>query len=492
MLGSNPMSLVTGKGDKRTVDGSDPHSKRVRVDSTPTKVVHFRNLPVDLTEMELVSTCQLFGVVIASFILRGKGQAFVEFDSETAAATFVAQFQVVPLTFRNQIAYVQLSQRKSVTFGEGTDKVGSETVSRVLLCSFSSIPGFPVVQTTADSLFLLFSRFGRCQRIIKFNKGSPRALVQFETATEASVAKTSLDGQTLSDGTTIRIGFSNLPELEIKNVSEFCKDFTTTPVAPGATALNLMSHLAFSRPPNMPNPFQMVGGMMHGMPHLAHTQPELMAAAMMPGMAPGVPMQSIVLVSGLPETVTPDNVFTLFGVYGDVIRVKILYNKRDCALVQFSNDQQAQLATMNLDGVTMFGHKLRVVPSNKTEVKLPRGDEQIVEQQLTKDYSGSPLHRFRVPGSRNFLNISSPTTFLHISNIPLNKTENDICAIFAERGAQVKEIGFIQVEGKTRKMALVTMETIESAVDALVRCDGLKIDDSTLRVNFSRPRRTQA
>lgn len=483
--------MSIGKGDKRAVDGADSQSKRVRVDATPTRVVHFRNLPLDLTEMELVSTCQLFGVVVASFILRGKGQAFVEFDSETAAATFVAQFQVVPLTFRNQIAYVQLSQRKSVTFGDGMDKVGSETISRVILCSFTAISGFPSVQTTADSLFLLFSRFGRCQRIIKFNKGSPRALVQFESPAEAAMAKASLDGQHLSDGTTVRIGFSNLPELEIKNVSEFCKDFTTTPVAPGSTALSIMPHLAFSRQPALPNPFQMVGGMMHGMPHMSHAQPDLMAAAMMPSLG-SAPMQSIVLVSALPETVTPDNVFTLFGVYGDVIRVKILYNKRDCALVQFSNDQQAQLATMNLDGVILFGHKLRVVPSNKTEVKLPRGDEQVAEQQLTKDYTGSPLHRFRVPGSRNFLNISSPTTFLHISNIPLSKTENDICAIFAERSAQVKEIGFIQVEGKSRKMALVTMDSIEGAVDALVRCDGLKVEESTLRVNFSRPRRPQA
>ncbi len=44
-------------------------------------------------------------------------------------------------------------------------------------------------------------------------------------------------------------------------------------------------------------------------------------------------------------------------------------------LVTFHN---RQLATMNLDGVTLLGHKLRVVPSNKTEVKLPRGDEQVL------------------------------------------------------------------------------------------------------------------
>jgi len=33
-------------------------------------------------------------------------------------------------------------------------------------------------------------------------------------------------------------------------------------------------------------------------------------------------------------------------VYGDVIRVKIMYNKKDKALIQFADGKQAQLGTM--------------------------------------------------------------------------------------------------------------------------------------------------
>jgi polypyrimidine tract-binding protein 1 len=48
------------------------------------------------------------------------------------------------------------------------------------------------------------------------------------------------------------------------------------------------------------------------------------------------------IVSGLNnERVSPDILFTLFGVYGDVIRVKILFNKQDTALLQFATAQQA-------------------------------------------------------------------------------------------------------------------------------------------------------
>jgi hypothetical protein len=62
---------------------------------------------------------------------------------------------------------------------------------------------------------------------------------------------------------------------------------------------------------------------------------------------------SVLLVNKLPidDAVTPDALFTLFGVYGDVIRVKILWNKRDTALIQMATSQHAQVARQQLDKV---------------------------------------------------------------------------------------------------------------------------------------------
>jgi len=37
---------------------------------------------------------------------------------------------------------------------------------------------------------------------------------------------------------------------------------------------------------------------------------------------------------------------------------------------------------------------------------------------LTKDYSNSPLHRFKRPNSKNYNNIYAPSSTLHLSNIP--------------------------------------------------------------------------
>ncbi|XP_031698583.1 polypyrimidine tract-binding protein 1-like, partial [Anarrhichthys ocellatus] len=106
------------------------------------------------------------------------------------------------------------------------------------------------------------------------------------------------------------------------------------------------------------------------------------------------------------------------GVYGDVQRVKILFNKKENALVQMSDDTQAQLAMSHLNGQRLHGNMIRVMLSKHPVVQLPRGGAGQEEQTLTRDFSGSALHRFKKPGSKNFNNIFPPSATLHLSNIP--------------------------------------------------------------------------
>ncbi|KAG8228762.1 hypothetical protein J437_LFUL009456 [Ladona fulva] len=131
------------------------------------------------------------------------------------------------------------------------------------------------------------------------------------------------------------------------------------------------------------------------------------------------PMQNgcVLLVSNLnEEMVTPDALFTLFGVYGDVQRVKILFNKKDSALVQMSERHQAFLAMTHLDKMRVFGKQIRVTPSKHHNVQLPKEGQP--DAGLTKDYTSSSLHRFKKPGSKNYQNIYPPSPVLHLSNIP--------------------------------------------------------------------------
>ena len=53
---------------------------------------------------------------------------------------------------------------------------------------------------------------------------------------------------------------------------------------------------------------------------------------------------NVLLVNHLDERVKPDELFNLFGTCGDVMKVKILFNKRDSALLEFRNPAQAKCA----------------------------------------------------------------------------------------------------------------------------------------------------
>ncbi len=66
------------------------------------------------------------------------------------------------------------------------------------------------------------------------------------------------------------------------------------------------------------------------------------------------------------------------GVYGDVIRVKILFNKKDNALVQMSEPAQAQLAQTYLDKVKLNGRVIRVTQSKHQLVQMPKEGQHVI------------------------------------------------------------------------------------------------------------------
>ena len=60
------------------------------------------------------------------------------------------------------------------------------------------------------------------------------------------------------------------------------------------------------------------------------------------------------------------------GVYGDVHRVKILFNKKDNALIQMADPHQAGLAITFLDKVRIWGRNIRVAQSRHGVVQMPK------------------------------------------------------------------------------------------------------------------------
>ncbi|KAL3049574.1 hypothetical protein OYC64_008929 [Pagothenia borchgrevinki] len=361
---------------------------------------------------------------------------------------------------------------------------------------------------TLDVLHQIFSKFGTVLKIITFTKNNQfQALIQYADGLTAQHSKLSLDGQNIYNACcTLRISFSKLTSLNVKYNNDKSRDYTrpdlpTADSQPSldhqtmqaAAAFGLISASPYGGAHGFPPAFalQQSGLSMPGMPGLASLgmghggMAAAAAAANRLGLS-GLTASgghNVLLVSNLnPESVTPHCLFILFGVYGDVMRVKILFNKKENALIQMSDCTQAQLAMSHLNGQRLHGRAMRVTSSKHTTVQLPREGHE--DQGLTKDYSNSPLHRFKKPGSKNYSNIFPPSATLHLSNIPPAVVEEDLKRLFASSGSTVKAFKFFQ---KDRKMALIQMGSVEEAIESLIEFHNHDLGENHhLRVSFSK------
>jgi len=174
----------------------------------------------------------------------------------------------------------------------------------------------------------------------------------------------------------------------------------------------------------------------------------------------------VLLVSNLPDQVANVGaIFNMFGAYGDVVCVKILKNKRDCALVQMAKPHHAQQVRNNLDQAKIGGNKLCVSNSRVESLLTKRIDE---EDGLQKDFSHSRQHRFRnmEKAAKLSRNLGPPTSVLHIANIPEGLTHHDIKAMFIERGFTVKESK--ECAGNS-SMCFIVMDSPDEALLALAQ-----------------------
>ncbi|TDH02430.1 hypothetical protein EPR50_G00173490 [Perca flavescens] len=463
--------------DLSTVDGPDRLCVSERAQCVPSQVLHLRQLPVDVSEQEVLALAVPFGRVTKLITLKNKNQAFVEMASEEAAVTMVNYYTAAPPTVRNQPIFIQYSTHRELKTDNLTNqRAALQAISAAAMHSGNMAAGgegrvfapaqSPVLRIIVENLFYpvtlevlqqIFSKFGSVLKIITFTRNNQfQALLQFSDTVHAQHAKASLDGQNIYNGCcTLRIDFSKLSALNVKYNNDKSRDFTRGDLPSGdmdpsaAFGVPLPPYGAAAFPPTF---HQHTGetstGAFWDMRLSGHGGPG-------PLMPPRVALQvappaghSVLLVSNLnPESVTPLCLFILFGVYGDVQRVKILFNKKENALVQMSDATQAQLAMSHLNGQRLHGNVIR-------------------------------------PGSKNYNNIFPPSATLHLSNIPSSVGEDMLKDLFSSAGFSVKAFKFFQ---KDRKMALMQLASVEEAVEALIALHDRPLDHSThLRVSFSK------
>ncbi|XP_070603481.1 polypyrimidine tract-binding protein 1 isoform X4 [Erythrolamprus reginae] len=480
-------------------------------------------------------------------MLKGKNQAFIEMNTEEAANTMVSYYTTIAPVLRSQQIYIQFSNHKELK----TDNSPNQARAQAALQAVNSVQSgnlalsasaaavdagmamagqSPVLRIIVENLFYpvtldvlhqIFSKFGTVLKIITFTKNNQfQALLQYADPMSAQHAKLSLDGQNIYNACcTLRIDFSKLTSLNVKYNNDKSRDYTRPELPSGDNqpSLDQTMAAAFGAPgiisaspyagAGFPPAFAIPQAAGLSVPNVHGalaplTIPAAAAAAAgrlgIPGLAGAG--NSVLLVSNLnPERVTPQCLFILFGVYGDVQRVKILFNKKENALVQMSDGNQSQLAMSHLNGQKLHGKPIRITLSKHQTVQLPREGQE--DQGLTKDYGNSPLHRFKKPGSKNFQNIFPPSATLHLSNIPPSIIEDDLKLLFSSNGGIVKGFKFFQAHllvpvspltevvfgRRDRKMALIQMGSVEEAIQALIDLHNHDLGENHhLRVSFSK------
>uniref|UniRef100_A0A4W4FDQ2 Polypyrimidine tract binding protein 3 n=1 Tax=Electrophorus electricus TaxID=8005 RepID=A0A4W4FDQ2_ELEEL len=493
-------------------------SKKYKGDASPSgtsRVIHVRKVPLEVSEAEVISLGLPFGKVTNLLMLKGKNQAFIEMASEEAAITMVNYYTTATPHVRNQPVYIQYSNHRELKTDnlpnhgrtqaalQAVNAVHSGNMTHSASASDSSMmPGQnPVLRIIVENLFYpvslevlhqIFSKFGTVLKIITFTKNNQfQALLQYADSLNAHHAKVTLDGQNIYNACcTLRIEFSKLTSLNVKYNNDKSRDFTRLdlPSGDGQPTLDPAMTAAFGAPGIISSPYPGAAGFAPavGFPQAAGLSMQAMPGALGPltiptsavagrmaihGMAPST-LHSVLLVSNLNPDTRKHTRFV----------VKILFNKKENALVQMADATQAQLAMSHLNGQRLHGRVIRVAISKHQTVQLPREGQE--DQGLTKDFSGSPLHRFKKPGSKNFQNIFPPSATLHLSNIPPSIADDMLKNLFSSSGYNVKAFKFFQ---KDRKMALIQLGSVEEAIQALIDLHNHDLGENHhLRVSFSK------
>ncbi|KAI5597368.1 hypothetical protein POPTR_002G066000v4 [Populus trichocarpa] len=316
---------------------------------------------------------------------------------------------------------------------------------------------------TVEVLHQVFSPHGFVEKIVTFQKSAGfQALIQYQSRQCAVQARTSLQGRNIYDGCCqLDIQFSNLDELQVNYNNDRSRDFTN-PNLPSEQKGRSSQQPAYGDvvgyPPQMPNAAAIAAAFGGGLP---------------PGIS-GTNDRCTVLASNLnPDSIDEDKLFNLFSLYGNIVRIKLLRNKPDHALVQMGDGFQAELAVHFLKGAMLFGKRLEVNFS-----KHPN----ITQGADTHEYMNSNLNRFNRNAAKNYRYCCSPTKMIHLSTLPQDITEEEIGNLVEEHGTIVNTKLF-EMNGK--KQALVLFETEEEATEALVCKHATSLAGSIVRISFS-------
>nr|KYP50582.1 Polypyrimidine tract-binding protein isogeny 3 [Cajanus cajan] len=491
----------------------------------PSKVIHVRNVGHEISENDLLQLFQPFGVITKLVMLRAKNQALVQMQDVPSAVNALQFYANIQPSIRGRNVYVQFSSHQELTTMDQSQGRGEEP-NRILLVTIHHML-YPI---TVDVLYQVFSPHGSVEKIVTFQKSaggqkkemerkrergknimgevretekskncalhlyyhyssltkiqsscfiyrqlpiSFQALIQYQSHQSAVMARSTLQGRNIYDGCCqLDIQFSNLDELQVNYNNDRSRDFTN-PNLP-TEQKGRPSQPGYGDGGNM-YAAQGSGARTAGFPQMGNSA--AIAAAFGGGLPPGITGTNdrcTILVSNLnPDRIDEEKLFNLFSIYGNIVRIKLLRNKPDHALIQMGDGFQAELAVHFLKGAMLFEKRLEVNFS-----KHPN----ITQGADTHEYVNSNLNRFNRNAAKNYRYCCSPTKMIHLSTLPQDITEEEIVSLVEEHGTITNSKVF-EMNGK--KQALVQFENEEQATEALVCKHASTLSGSVIRISFS-------
>lgn len=438
--------------------------------SEPSKVIHVRNVGHEISENDLLQLFQPFGVIAKLVMLRAKNQALVQMQDVPSAINVLQFYANVQPTIRGRNVYVQFSSHQELTTIDQNSHGRGDEPNRILLVTIHQML-YPI---TVDVLHQVFSPHGFVEKIVTFQKSAGfQALIQFQSCQSAVNARELLQGRNIYDGCCqLDIQYSNLEELQVHYNNERTRDFTNPSLPSEPKGRSSQSGYVdagglYSLPAT--------GASAVAFPQMAnHAAIAAAFGGVFPPGITGMNDRCTILVSNLnPDRIDEDKLFNMFSLYGNIVRIKLLRNKPDHALVQMSDGFQAELAVHFLKGAMLFGKRMDVNFSRYPNI-TPGAD--------THEYLNSNLNRFNRNAAKNYRYCCSPTKMIHISTLPQDITEDDTLNHLEEHGT-ILNTKIFETNGK--KQALVLFESEEQATEALVCKNATSLGGSIIRISFS-------
>ncbi|XP_020236309.1 polypyrimidine tract-binding protein homolog 3 [Cajanus cajan] len=431
----------------------------------PSKVIHVRNVGHEISENDLLQLFQPFGVITKLVMLRAKNQALLQMQDIPSAVNALQFYANVQPSIRGRNVYVQFSSHQELTTMD-QNQAREDEPNRILLVTVHHML-YPI---TADVLHQVFSPHGYVEKIVTFQKSAGfQALIQYQSRQSAVTARSTLQGRNIYDGCCqLDIQFSNLDELQVNYNNDRSRDFTNPNLPTEQKGRSSQPGYGDAGP-------MYSGARAGGFSQMANAA--AIAAAFGGGLPPGITgtnERCTILVANLnPDRIDEDKLFNLFSIYGNIVRIKLLRNKPDHALIQMGDGFQAELAVHFLKGAMLFGKRLEVNYSKHAN---------ITQGADTHEYANSNLNRFNRNAAKNYRYCCSPTKMIHLSTLPQDITEEEIVSLLEEHGTIVNSKVF-EMNGK--KQALVQFETEEQATEALVCKHASPLSGSVVRISFS-------